>query len=249
MLHLQQNSDKQNVQRGIKNRQLRTAKIAGLISLVAFIAMFLPFHSWNKLHGNYAVTFLSLFVCLSAAVVAYMFRSRSRKLDKLISGESQIAGWVLDETEKKMYADHLFAGKKTKNSALFITTSLLLALVFGVFIIFMSEGRLFMFLFLLGIVALIAGFAFGMPYYYRYKNLKGDGNILIGRKYAYVNGFFHNWDFPLSGLDKVEIMNEPFRGLRLRYYYYTRTLRNEEVIEIPASQNTDMKTIIEKLKT
>ena len=249
MLNLQQNSDKQNIRRSIKNRQLQTAKIAGLIAFIALIAMFLPFNSWSKLHGNYAVTFLSLFVSISAAVSAYMFRSRSRKLDKLISGESQIAGWVLNETEKKMYADYLFAGKKTKNRALFITTTLLLALVFGVFIIFMNEGRLFMFLVFSGIVALIAGFAFGMPHYYRYKNLQGDGNVLIGRKCAYVNGFFHNWDFPLSGLKKVEIMHEPFWGLRLRYYYYTRTLRNEEVIEIPANQNMDMNTILEKLKT
>jgi hypothetical protein len=113
----------------------------------------------------------------------------------------------------------------------------------------MDEGKLLMLLFFIGIVVLTGLFAFFMPYYYRYKNLRGDGYVLIGKKYAYVNGFFHNWDFPLSGLDKVKIMNKPFRGLYLRYYYYTRTLRNEEVIEIPVNENIDIEKIVEKLIT
>lgn len=249
MHNLQQTIDKQSVRTRIKNRQLQTAKIAGLISLMAFIMMFAPFHSWNKLQGNYAVAFLSSFVFISAAIVALIFRSRSKKQDKLISGETLIVGWVMDEATKKTYANHLFATKKAKNLGLFILITLLSALIFGVFIIFMDEGKWFMFLFFVGIVLLIGLFAFIIPYYYRYKNSRGDGYVLIGKKYAYVNGFFHNWDFPLSGLDKVQIMDKPFRGLYLRYYYYTTTLRNEEVIEIPVNENIDIEKIVEKLKT
>lgn len=249
MRNSQQTIDKQSVRRRIKNRQSQTAKIAGLISLIAFITMFAPFQSWNKLQGNYAVAFLSSFVFISAAIVALMFRSRGKKQDKLISGETLIVGWVMDNATRKTYANHLFVNKKAKNVGLFILIALFSALIFGVFIFFMDEGKLLMLLFFIGIVVLTGLFAFFMPYYYRYKNLRGDGYVLIGKKYAYVNGFFHNWDFPLSGLDKVKIMNKPFRGLYLRYYYYTRTLRNEEVIEIPVNENIDIEKIVEKLIT
>ncbi len=246
---MQQEIKSNPINKQIKNRQWRTAKAAGVIAFIAGLAVFLPFQSWSGLQGNYAITLVALFLFLSSVVVAFIFRSRGRKMDKLISGEEIIISWILDDETKKAYVNHLFISEKGKNNGLFIVIALFMVLFFGLFIIFIEEGRWMMFLFFLVITAFIALFAFGMPYYYRFRNNRGDGYVIIGRKYAYVNGFFHNWDFPLSGLKEVKVIQKPFYGILLRYYYYDRTLRNEELLTIPANRNIDLNELIDKLKT
>lgn len=231
----------------VKNRQRQTAISAVVIAVVALVMTMLPFQSWSALEGAYAVTVLSLFVFIAAIVVAVMFGSRSRKMRRLISGDTLLYSWVLDEEAKRVYVNRLFRQEKSRNKMLFFVVAICMTLVFGLFIIFMKEYRSTMFFFYAGITAFVALFAFGMPYYYRCRNRKGDGYVLIGSRYAYVNGFFHNWDFPLSGLVKAEVMHRPFYGLKLQYYYYDRTLRHEEVLEIPANEAIDLKTIVEQI--
>lgn len=244
---MQQEPTSEPFSRTIKNRQWRKAKSAGFFAFVTAMTVILPFQAWSRLKGNYALSFVALFLFLSSVAVTIIFSNRARKMDKLISGEEIISSWTLDDEAKNAYVNHLFATEKGKNSGLFIVITLFMVLFFGLFILFMKEGRWMMFLFFLIIIALVALFALGMPYYYRYRNNRGDGYVAIGRKYAYVNGFFHNWDFPLSGLKEVKVIQKPFYGIKLRYYYYDRTLRNEEVLTIPANRNTDLKRLIEKL--
>ena len=237
-----------DINKRIKNRQRHIAKTAGLLSFFAALAIFFPFQPWSGLQGCYAVTLIALFVFLSLLVVAFIFRGRGKKMDKLISGEELIAAWRLNDEKKETYVNHLFLSEKEKNRGIFILITLFMVLSFGLLILFMKENRWPMFLFFVGIMSFIALFAFGMPYYYRFRNGRGDGYVLIGRKYVYVNGFFHNWDFPLSGLVKAKAIQKPFYGLLLHYYYYDRTPRNEEVLQIPANQNINIEEIIEKLK-
>ena len=120
--------------------------------------------------------------------------------------------------------------------------------VFGIFIIVIDEGKGVMLLVMIALIGIIAAFALGMPAFYRNKNLKGDGVVLLGRKFAYVNGFFHNWDFPLSGIRKVKAIETPFHGLYIQYSYYDRTLKNTEELHIPASPDMDLKKIVALLK-
>ena len=77
--------------------------------------------------------------------------------------------------------------------------------------------------------------------------MKGDGNVLIGKKFAYINGFFHNWDFPLSGIKKVKIVEKPFYGLFIQYYYTDRTLINTEELTIPAPKDIDLQMVLNEL--
>ena len=80
------------------------------------------------------------------------------------------------------------------------------------------------------------------------KNSKADGHILIGAKYAYINGFFHNWDFLLSGLSSVKIITEPFYGINLAYYYTDRTFTHSEELLIPANTETNLEDLVGVLK-
>jgi len=230
-----------NNQSGIVKKAWYSAGFFLLVIIIAFMDLdSLPIHP--------AFFMLSIFFLIMSVIMAYMFRSREKKLQKLISGENLIAQWTLTPEQKKKYANFLFKYESGKNQIILFSISFIAIIVFGIFILVIDEGKMAMFLILLGLIAFLAAFAFGMPFYYRLKNLRGDGKILLGAKYAYINGYFHNWDFPLSGLSKVKPIKDPFYGINLIYYYTDRTLKNSEELFIPANEDIDIKTLADKLK-
>jgi hypothetical protein len=228
----------QNTQSRIVNKAWYAAAFFAFVIVIAFMDLeFLPIHP--------SIIFISFFLLLSSIVTGFMFRSREKKLQSLITGENLIASWTLNSEEKEQYVNYLFQNEKTRNMSIFIITSILIVVIFGGFIIFIEEGKSAMFFVMLALIAFIAIFAFGMPYYYKQQNSANDGNILIGKKYAYINGYFHNWDFILSGIKKAKVIEKPFYGLYIKYYYTDRTLTNIEEINIPAPQSVDLQKVVE----
>ena len=228
----------------IKNNQSSIVKkslyAAALFLLVIIIAIMdieiLPIHP--------AIIMLSVFFFISAIIIGIMFRSREKKLQTLINGENVLASWTLSETEKSKYVDYLYQGEKGKNKMILWITSVLIVVIFGVFILVIDEGKVAMTAAMIGLLVIVSLFALGMPNYYKSKNMEGDGNVLIGKKFAYINGFFHNWDFPLSGIKKTEIVENPFYGLFIQYYYTDRTLTNTEELTIPAPKDVDLQIVL-----
>jgi hypothetical protein len=226
-----------NNQTGIFKKAIYSAIFFGSVILVAIMDFdALPIHP--------AIVMISIFFLLMSLVIAFMFRSREKKLQSLLSGENLIAAWTLTDNEKRNYVNFLYSNEKSKNMGLLIVISVLAIVIFGIFILVIDEGKLFMFLALIGLLVFVSFFAFGMPYYYRNQNLKNDGKILIGKNFAYINGFFHNWDFPLSGIKKVKVIKEPFYGLYIKYYYTDRTFTNTEELNIPASEWIDLTPLV-----
>lgn len=232
----------------VKNSQQKAVVISLIVSLIGVILTFLTFNEGSPMYKAYAVTLISIFIVFAGLIVALIFRSRAKKMKTLISGENVIASWQLSHQKKTEYANFLFQNEKEKNKAIMWITTVLIVVIFGIFILVMDEGKGVMFLVMIALIGIIAAFALGMPAFYRKKNLKGDGVILIGRKFAYINGFFHNWDFPLSGIEKVKMIEKPFHGLYIQYYYFDRTLKNREELNIPASPDIDLGHIVSLLK-
>lgn len=232
----------------LKNNQSGTVNKSLVIAVLFFIISIFPFYDNNPFTGIWGISFVGLFAFLSAIIVAVIFKSRAKKLQSLITGENVLTSWKLNENDKLTYVNELYKNEKAKNKGIFWVTSILIVVIFGVFILVINEGKVAMFLAMISLIAVIGLFAFGMPKYYKNKNLNGDGNVLIGKKFAYINGFFHNWDFPLSGIKKSRVINEPFYGLHIQYYYTDRTFTNTEELNIPAPQELDLKHIINELK-
>jgi len=228
----------ENTQTSISKRAWYAAGLFAFIILTAFTEI------W-EIHP--AVTTISFFFLIVSVVVAVIFRSREKKLQNLISGKDLIASWQWNEEQKKQYTQYLFRREKNKNLVILMSITFIAIIVFGIFIAVIDEGKLFMLFVLLGLILFLSLVAFSMPIYYRYKNAKGDGMVLLGKKYAYINGYFHNWDFPLSGIKKVKIIQEPFYGIRLTYYYTDRTFRHSETLIIPAPENINLQKITDEI--
>lgn len=232
----------------LENKQIKISNGAWLVAIFFFIVTIFPFYEGNPLTKIWAVAFLSFFFGISSIIVAIMYRMRSNKFKKLLSGEKTLAHWTLSEFEKQKYVDYMFENRKKKNKFNFMLISIFMVVIFGFIIIMMDDdNRMVMVYILIFYLTLFGSFAYLMPFYFKNKNLKGDGHVLIGKEFAYVNGFFHNWDFPLSGIEDVKIIKEPFYGLHLTYYYTTRSLRNTEEIDIPAPLNFDLNELINQL--
>lgn len=233
----------------LKNSQTSIVKKSWLIAAFFGLLIMIAIADVDGFQLHPAIILLSVFLFLTALIVGFVFKSREKKLQSLITGENLIASWVLTSNEKAQYVSYLFKNEQTKNKGLFIITTVFIVVIFGLFIAFMDEGAAAMFVVMLAVIAIIALAAFGLPFYYKFKNSKNDGLVLLGKKYAYVNGYFHNWDFPLSGIKKVAVIHEPFYGVYLKYYYTDRTFTNSEELYIPASiNNVNLQQVIDVIK-
>lgn len=231
----------------LKNNQQTIVKKSYIVTAVFAILTVLPFMEWSPIAGVWAIAFVSFFLFISSLVIMWMFRGRSQKLQRLISGESLLAEWTLTPEQKENYINYFYEQEKGRNRAILFSISSIAIVIFSIFILMIDEGKLAMFGVLIALILFLSFFAFVMPIYYRYSNRKGDGKILIGAKYAYINGYFHNWDFILSGLSRIKIIKEPFYGIYLVYYYTDRTLRHSEEIFIPANEDVELEGLVESM--
>lgn len=232
----------------LENNQSSVVKKAWYSAAFFILIIILAFLDLDMLPIHPAVVMISIFFLMASLITGYMFRSRENKLQNLISGEHLLAEWTLSTEQKKEYAHYLFKQKVGKNIFILYSIVAVAVVVFGIFILVIDEGKFAMFMVFIGLIMFLSFFAFGMPYYYKMKNSNGNGQILIGAKYAYINGYFHNWDFPLSGLSKVKIINEPFYGIHLTYSYIDLTLKHSEDLIIPANKEVDLEGLTTKLK-
>lgn len=245
---LQEEIDFQEINKNlqVRNTQNGVVRVSLFLAFLFLLVLVVGFTEIVPVHP--ALAFLSIFLLLASLAVAWIFKNRSKKLASLINGEQLLASWQMGEQLQAAYVDHLFQHEKNKNRAIFTVIGVLMVLIFGGFILFMEEGKLFMLCTMLIILFVLAIFAFGMPYYYRNKNRAGDGIVMIGAKYAYINGYFHNWDYPLSGLQKIKAIKKPFYGIHLVYFYTDRTLENTEELYIPVPTSVNLSSLIEQMK-
>jgi len=234
----------------IKNKQRTTARTFSLLTILAVVIMVLPFLGGNPFTGMWALAFLGIFLSLFFFVVALLFGRRAKKMDNLQTGEKLLAHLQMTDEMKKQYATTLRSETREKNKAIIWVVGVMFAIITIPFLFFLEADEIGGFILIMGSIFLIVFTAskFFPEYYYR-KNLKGDNQILIGEKYAYFNGYFHNWDYALSGLSKVKAIKKPFHGIYLAYYYTDLTWRHSHEIKFPLPKNFDPKPIVERLRS
>jgi uncharacterized membrane protein (DUF485 family) len=234
----------------IKNKQRSTARIFNVFALLGVIMAVVPNTKGHPLSGAWALAFLGVFVAISSFITALIFSRRAKKMDRLQTGEKLLVHLEMTGEMIKQYATTLRDESRAKNKAVIWVVGTLFVLITIPFLFFLEKDEMGGFVIIMGSILLIVFVAskFFPGYYYR-KNLKGDGQILIGEKYAYFNGYFHNWDYPLSGLSKVKAIKEPFHGIYLAYYYTDLTWRHSYEIKFPLPESFDPKPIVERLRS
>ncbi|MBU0946542.1 MAG: hypothetical protein KJ804_03355 [Proteobacteria bacterium] len=233
----------------LRNSQTFISNICWIFTVIFTLLTVFPFLDGNPFSGFWGMAFVSIFLSLASCLVAFIFLSRARKMDKLLSGDMLLARWELDDKTLQDYVANQTTENCEKNKAIMWLIAILFGLISIPFMLFLDGDEMSGFLLIMGSTVLIVfGASRFFPWYYQRQNLKGDRQVLIGGKYAYVNGYFHNWDFPLSGLSKIAAINKPFYGLHLTYYYTDRTLKHTHDLKIPAPVGMNLLPLIAWIK-
>lgn len=232
----------------IKNKQKRISNTFWILAVIAAIILILTFTDGSPVYEAFALSFIAIFLVISFVVIALVFRNRAKKMRRLLDGGALIDKWTLDKQQLAEFVNTLYKERREKSKALIVVIGILFVIVTIPFL-FILEDEIGLFLLIIGSAfAIILFSSIFFPWYYKVRNLKGDGQVLIGAKYIYINGFFHNWDYPLSGLNKIKTIKKPFHGIHLSYYYTDRTLRHSHEIKIPVPEGFSTEDLISKIK-
>lgn len=238
----------QNLNMEIKNKQKSVALVFGGLTVVFILLTLLPFFRMNLFSGKWAFAFMGIFFSISSFIIAMIFKNRAKKMKKLLSGEKLIVQLKLNNKMLQQYAETLRKESTAKNKAVMWVIGVLFAVVAIPFLFFLEKDEIGGFLLIIAsILFLVFSASRFFPFYYYLKNRNGDGQILIGEKFVYINGYFHNWDFPMSGLSKAKAIKKPFRGIYLAYYYTDRTWKHVHEIKFPIPEDFNPEPVLSQL--
>jgi len=206
-----------------------TLLAAGLIFLPGWIGM-------DGMNGGYALSFVSLWIAISAAVITLFFWRRAAALDRLLQGQQVLAHWTYSPAEWQAYAGAELNEQIRENWALWLLMAGM-CLFLGVFFwILDREAGLFVLAVMVGLTLVLAAAAFGMPRLRRRRRDGRTGEAWIGPRGVFFDGVFTPFDSWLSELQKVDW--QPASGnriacLRFHMIYLTRTAIQAQILRVP----------------
>ena len=232
----------------VENRQAKAARNSLVIAGLSTVLMVLPFYEGNPLSDLWGISFIALCSLITALIVALMYHNRSKKMKSLLDKSELLAGWDMDRKMKEIYVAE-FRREIYARSKMLLWIISGFFLFFTVLFLFIVKDNWPVFVGIMGsayLIILVAGLS--APPYYTSRNRRGDGHVLIGAKYIYINGYFHNWDFPLSGLSSIQPIDKPFRGIELIYFYTVRRNVQTQEIRIPVPDFVDSEKLIAEIQ-
>ena len=226
-----------------------TAVSAG-IAVLAVGLIFLP--GWigmDGMNGGYAVSFVSLFIAISAAIVALFFRGRAAALDNIFAGKNLLAHWTYQPAEWQSYADSEFHEQTELNKGLLWVIAAW-ALFFGglCWLIDRDGGRFVLFL-MVGLILLLATVAFGLPRLRYLRQRRGPGDAWITPTAIYFDGNLLNWNSWGTRLESVG-WRDPKGNvpalLEFMVSYIARTGRQSQTLRIPvpSGREAEARTVL-----
>lgn len=232
----------------VENRQAKAARNSLIVAAFSAVLVVLPFYAGNPLSDIWGISFIALCSFFTSLIVALMFQKRSKKMKNLLNQSMLLAAWDMDKEMKDIYVAEF-------RREIYSRSKMLLWVISGFFVFFTAIFLFIVkddwpaFLIIMGSAYLVIFVAaISAPPYYTSRNKRGDGHVLIGSKYIYINGYFHNWDFPLSGLTSIQPISKPFRGIELIYFYTVRRNVQTQEIRIPVPDYIDSEKLIAQIQ-
>jgi hypothetical protein len=227
-----------------------TGLIVGVIVTVAGgVLILLPFLAGlNMMQAGYALLFLGFFVVLVGLITAGLFGYRAARLEAIFSGEKLLAHWLYDPLQVERQAQRDLQETRNRNRVLFLVMA---GFMVACIVLFSAYGYLsgegdsmpgFIRL-MLGILLLLAAFAFGMPPLQYRRALRSSHEAYIAGNGLYINGALHTWNAPLAGLDDVSFVEENHAArlvFSLRYLTRGGTIGYETyTVEVPVPRGEE----------
>lgn len=217
----------------ISNTQRRIVNQWYIITLVFLIAIFLPSQiGIDGEDGGFAISFFAEFMVMVGIIIIFVYRSRAKQLDKILSGENRIALWKYSPEEwiRFVEADHE-ADKKLKRN-LFYTIAVI-SIIVGILLTAVNKEPIFMVI-IAGIILIVAIPALWAPQYRFNKMKNSEAEVLISEKGLIIGKIFHLWIGLGASLDSVSLSTDTDPAIIIFHYSMpTRTGRQIEEARVP----------------
>ena len=233
------------------NPPKRTAVTCFVVALFAAVLIFVPESvGIDGFNGGFAISFASLAIALTAAIVGVMYLGWAGKLDKILRGEGILAHWTYTPQYWAEYSKKEYEEEKSEKKGLFLIVSGF-ALFFGILIWALDpEAGFTVFLMMLGLIGLVA-FAWRFSAWHNYRqNIGGVKEVYITKDAVYMNKQLYTWRTVFTSFDQVT--QEDNQGLALLVFKYTTASRTGPQtyttrVPIPPGQEEAAKNIIQQI--
>lgn len=226
-----------------------TSTVWWILTPVFLLLTFVSFAS-DMGDAAFALAFVSFIMFITAVIVAVIYGSRARALDRLLAGEGLLAHWAYQPDEWLQYAETEYRTERQIKKMLALIISGF-ALVVGIgFIIADWESGIGVLIVMLALMAMVSFLAWSTSWYNYRRNLKYPGEVYISKDGVYLNKQLHLWTHLLAYLDSVKYVEEIPPLLVFAYFAPTRTgLEERDVrVPVPRGQEARAREILEQFQ-
>jgi len=237
----------------MRNPEKTYTAISAAVALFAGLWIFLP--EWlgiDGMRGGFAISFVALFVCISAAVLIFFFRGRAAQVERILSGKDLLAHWTYAPDEWLRYVEAELKEQTQENRALWLLISAFCVVIGGLFWLFDREAGGFVLAVLLGLSLLLLVVAYGVPRLRRRRQRRAPGEAWITRRAIFFDGSllaWNSWGARLESAALREASAEAPACLKLEVSYPSRSGRQTQTlrIPIPAGRAAEAQAVVEQL--
>ena len=239
-----------NIDQGkVKNKPRIFAIIfTWLLAGFIFLIFLPPLIGLEGMNGGFAVSVISFFFSIMCLIVVIINFQIAKKFNKITSGDNLILHWTYENSEWQKFTEKEYKYEKRKKRMLLLIMGIIIFVIFVIFAVINPEVAYAMIISAIGLVVLLAIFAFLVPWL-NYKNRKkNSGELYLSKNGVYIGGFFHVWKFLGSKLKNINF-DEADMMITLEYTYPTRTGISTETVHIPVPylKEDDAKQAVEEL--
>jgi len=183
---------------------------AGVMLLAGIILMVLGFAVIRDPNMNhYALGAFGVLLLIASAVTFLMYGRLERQYQRLLR-EAPLLRYTLKAENHQAQIKKNITELKMKNKALLLVM-LFFCVLFAIILPFFVEEKLLMIAICLGLAAFLALAAWAITSYRVHKLQRGGDEVILGRGGVYLEGAFHAWDMPETGI--TDLLYEPSSSL------------------------------------
>ncbi len=227
---------------------------AGVFLLAGIILMALGFlRGDDPSMNNYALAAFGLLFLIVAAVIFAMYWAIEKRYRNLLR-EEPLLRYTLKAEAHKAHIEKNIEELKSKNKAL-LFVMLFFCILFAIILPFFVEEKLTMIAICLGLGAFLTLAAWVITAYRVRKLKRGGEEVILGRGGAFLEGSFHAWDMPGTGITGLEYEPSTMPGKmgKLTIEYTAQSipapLTETIVLLIPDGLDNRMPAVIQALGT
>jgi hypothetical protein len=204
------------------NPPKKHATISFTVAFFAAVMIFVPeLAGVDGFDGGFAVSFVSLVIALTAAIVGAMFMGWASKVTRIQHGEGILAHWVYPPEFWAAYTEEEYKEEKSEKKILFLIVTAF-ALFFGIlFWVLDNEAGFWVFVMMLGLIGL-CGFAWQFSSWRNYQSNRSAGakEVFITKEAVFMNNKLTTWKTALTRFEDVSF--EENRRVPVLVFEYTQ---------------------------